>query len=73
MTRYANMPQDDLYKAVRSLRASPVHEHFIEYLERMRGAQTQRALSATDPVEIYRAQGQVTALNRILADLNLSS
>ena len=73
MTRYGNMPQDDLYKAVRSLRASPVHEHFMEYLERSQKAQTQRALSATDPVEIYRAQGQVAALTRLLADLNLSS
>lgn len=73
MTRFSNMAQDDLYKAVRSLRASPVHEHFIEYMERMQKAQTQRALSATDPVEIYRAQGHVAALTRLLADLSLSS
>ncbi|WFZ78488.1 hypothetical protein MQM1_05 [Aeromonas phage vB_AsaP_MQM1] len=69
MTRFANMPMADLFKAVGSLRASPVHEHFIEYLERAKASQMQRAMSASDPVEIYRAQGQVTALSKLLSEL----
>lgn len=70
MTRLSTMPSDSLFKAVRSIAASPVHEHLIEYLERMHAAQTQRALSASDPVEIYRAQGQVTVLNRLITELS---
>lgn len=66
MTRFHNLPDDQLYNALVGLRASPCFEHLIEFLEREKANATTSALRSSEPVIIYRQQGKVEELGRLL-------
>ena len=72
MTRFHNMPEDELCKALVGLRASPVFEHLLEFLEREQANCASVALRSPEPMVIYRAQGKAEELGRLMQVLTIN-
>lgn len=61
-----NMTDEELLKAIKPLAVHANWDYLIEHLVRQQAHQTKRAMSLSEPVEIYRAQGRVHALDQLL-------
>lgn len=66
MTRFHNMKDDELCKALVGLHASPVFEHLLEFLEREQANAASVALRSPEPMIIYRAQGKAEEIGRLV-------
>lgn len=61
-----NMTDEELMKSIGPILHHPSYKFFIELIKRKQATQIKTICRLSDPVEIYRSQGQVKAFDTVL-------
>lgn len=61
-----NMKDEELMKACIPIMVHPSYQYFTELLRRRQAVQIKAICSLSDPIDIYRAQGQVKSYDAML-------